>query len=249
MSGPAPVGPAPGAASDASGAAKRLPDAVRTAILNEPDAVLSDPELMQALIAPTESADRNIVDLRGALIQRLEQRLTQLSTSHQDVVDAAVDNLTGMTQVHNAALAVLDAASFEDFLGIVSRDFSSLLEVETARLCLAVEAPDAVALGDAVTVLSQAELDLLAPPAAAGEASVVLRRCCGLDARLFGTQTDRLGSIALVRLEFGSVMLPGALAFAATDPERFHPEQGQELLQFLGGVVQRAMRDWMALRG
>ncbi|MBX2856015.1 MAG: DUF484 family protein [Rhodobacteraceae bacterium] len=255
MSGSAPIGPVADGASSPADALKRLPESARAAILADPDVVLTDPELMKALITPVETADRNVVDLRGALIQRLEQRLTQLNASHRDVVEAAVDNLAGMTQVHSAALAVLDAASFEDFLGVVSRDFVSILEVDAVRLCLAVEAPDGAALGDGVAVVSRAELDLLAPPPSAPQPSaapggtVVLRRRCGLDGRLFGVQAEEFGSVALVRLEFGPAILPGALAFGAADPERFHPEQGDVLLHFLGGVVERAMRDWMALRG
>ena len=253
MSGPAPIGPADDAAS-LTGGANRLPDPVRAAILANPDAVLTDPELMRALLAPGEAMDRNVVDLRGALIQRLEHRVAQLSDSHRDLVEAAVDNFAGMSQVHQAALAVLDAASFEAFLGVMSRDFAAILEVDVARLCLAAEAPDPQTLGDAAVLLSRAELDLLASPSVDGagegpEGGVVLRRRGGLDTRLFGAQAERIGSVALVRLQFGPSMLPGALAFGAVDPQRFHPGQGDALLRFLGGVVERSMRDWMALPG
>ena len=38
----------------------------------------------------------------------------------------------------------------------------------------------------------------------------------------------------------------GLLAFGATDPLRFHPDQGTDLLAFLGGVLERSLRRWLA---
>jgi hypothetical protein len=42
------------------------------AILADPALVLDDCEVMAALIAPATAAGRNVVDLRGALVSRLE---------------------------------------------------------------------------------------------------------------------------------------------------------------------------------
>ena len=38
----------------------------------------------------------------------------------------------------------------------------------------------------------------------------------------------------------------GLLAFGATDPLRFHPDQGTDLLAFFGGVFERSLRRWLA---
>jgi len=52
-------------------------------------------------------------------------------------------------------------------------------------------------------------------------------------------------SEALVRLDFGPGSQPGVLLFGARDPDRFHEEQGGDLLVFLGGAVSRVMRHWL----
>ena len=56
---------------------------------------------------------------------------------------------------------------------------------------------------------------------------------------------QRVTSEALVRLDFGPGTRPGVLAFGALDPDRFHDEQGGELLVFLGGAISRVMRRWL----
>jgi uncharacterized protein YigA (DUF484 family) len=39
---------------------------------------------------------------------------------------------------------------------------------------------------------------------------------------------------------------PALLAFGAHDGNRFHPDQGTDLLAFFGGVFERSLRRWLA---
>ena len=58
-----------------------LNDDVKTRILQAPDMILSDPDLMRALIDANERAmGGNIVDLRGVAMDRLEDRLQEPRT-------------------------------------------------------------------------------------------------------------------------------------------------------------------------
>ena len=56
------------------------------------------------------------VDLRGKLVERLEERLNQLETTNRTVIAAAYENLAGTNQVHRAILRMLDPVDFETFL-------------------------------------------------------------------------------------------------------------------------------------
>ena len=232
--------------------ASPVDNALRNRILGDPDFVLNDPELMRALLSPALAAGRNVVDLRGALIQRLETKLGRLTEAHRDVVAAAWDNMTGMEQIHRAVLAVLDADTFDAFVAVVTDDFPELLNVDVVRLCLEAE----TTMVDERT-RSRVETGgsiVMAPPrtlaAAFGDNAlgpVALRDDVVVNRVIFGEQAGDLRSEALVRLDLGAYASPGLLAFGAIDPQRFHREQADDLLTFLGGVVERAMRDWMAL--
>jgi hypothetical protein len=53
--------------------------ALRERILSDPDVILADDQLMRALLAADRrAAGRNVVDLRGVLVERLEERLDRL---------------------------------------------------------------------------------------------------------------------------------------------------------------------------
>ena len=71
-----------------------LDDSLRKKIIEKPDMVLDDPNVMRALVAANERAmGTNIVDLRGIAMERLETRLDRLEDTHRSVIAAAYENL------------------------------------------------------------------------------------------------------------------------------------------------------------
>lgn len=244
-----------------SGDALRAPEgaeaaraALRSAALADPAALLEDAEVVRALLAahPGEgTAGRKIVDLRGALLERLETRLATLEETHRTVVAAAWENLAGAQSIHRAALAVLEPTSFSGVLTALKLEVPAILRVEALRLGL--ETGDAEGEAEAPLVaLAPGEVAALLAPGreADGPARTVSLRPIGPDsARLFGAETAALGSEALVRLDFGPRARPGLLAFGAADPGRFSPDQAGDLLEFFGGVLARAVRRWIAAAG
>ncbi|MEO1293507.1 MAG: DUF484 family protein [Pseudomonadota bacterium] len=225
---------------------------MREFVVSNPDFVLNDPEMMRALLHPGSSSTRNVIDLRGALIDRLERRLGKLAEAHRDVIAAAWDNMTGMDQIHRAALALLDAQTAERFSEIVTVEFSEQLDVDYVRLCLHEDGTEVMA--DATFLHLEHEdlialLERIAMPGAPQR--VLLRGHLGesegdtADPVVFGDDTAHIRSDAMIRLDFGRRHLPGLLAFGSRDPDRFHEEQGTDLLSFLGAVTERMLREWL----
>ena len=101
---------------------------LRDRILAEPETILEDRDLMNALVSANERAmGANIVDLRGIAMQRLETRLDRLEDTHRSVIAAAYENLAGANQVHRAILQMLDPLGFEDFLKALTSDVAATL--------------------------------------------------------------------------------------------------------------------------
>jgi uncharacterized protein YigA (DUF484 family) len=227
---------------------------IREQILSDPGLILEDQELMRALLKADRSAQgRNVVDLRGVLVDRLEERLDRLEDTHREVLAAAYDNVAGTNQVHRACLALLEPADFAGFLQVLTRDVAPILGVEVIRLGL--EAPEAApgaSLGPdgpcrgVVVALPQGGVDAyLTLGRGLGARRVTLRQLAKASPDLYGGEADAVRAEALLRLDLGGGA-PGLLAFGAADPQRFHPEQGTDLLAFFGGVVERSLRRWLA---
>ncbi|SES72470.1 DUF484 family protein [Oceanicella actignis] len=239
------------AADSPPAAAPRDPELaarVRALLTADPGLVLDDMEVMRALVAAQgAAAGRNVVDLRGALVQRLESRLAALEALHRSVLSAAYENLAGAAQIHRAALAMLEAPDLTEALTTLEARVPAMLGVEAIRLGLEAAGP-ARAAAPAVAPLPpggvEAYMNLGREDA---HRRVVLRRFpAGLRGAgaLFGPAASGLGSEALVRLDLGPEAPPALLAFGARDPGRFTPDQGGDLLDFFGGVLERLLRRW-----
>ena len=230
--------------------------AIREHILGDPGLILEDHELMRALLKADRSAQgRNVVDLRGVLVDRLEERLDRLEDTHREVLAAAYENVAGMNQVHRACLALLEPVDFEGFLqgpdarrGADPRGRGDPSRAGGAGRGAGRE------LGPAGAV----------PGRGGGAACGRGRRLCHARARARGAAGDaapagegvagplrrggaaEIRSEALLRLDLGDGNLRGLLLFGACDNLRFHPDQGTDLLAFFGGVFERSLRRWMA---
>lgn len=226
-----------------------IADDVRTRILAEPDVILEDPDVMRALIAANERAmGGNIVDLRGVAMERLEDRLLRLEDTHKSVIAAAYENLAGTNQVHRAILAFLDPLEFEDFLRCLSTDIADILRVGRVRLILESHSAESdPGLAEFAATLSVAEPGFVEHYIGRGRpARQVTLRSVTEDAPLvFGTDAEWIKSEACIHLDFGEGRLPGMLLFGSEDPEHFTASHGTDLLSFLGGVFERAMRRWL----
>lgn len=230
--------------------ATAAPD-LREQILRDPALILEDHELMRALLAADRSAmGRNVVDLRGVLVDRLEERLDRLEDTHREVLAAAYENVAGTNQVHRACLALLEPADFAGFLRVLAREVAPILGVEVIRLGLEGDAAGSAPEGPFREVV------VALPPGGAeayvtqgrglGARRVTLRRIADASPDLYGDGAADLRSEALIRLDLGDGAGGALLAFGAVDPMRFHPDQGTDLLAFFGGVFERSLRRWLA---
>ncbi len=228
---------------------------LREKILSDPSVILEDQALLRALLAADRRiAGRNVVDLRGVLVERLEERLDRLEDTHREVLAAAYENVAGTNQVHRACLALLEPVDFAAFLRVMTRDMAMILGVEVIRLGL--EAPSARP-GQALGPAGPLQGAVVALPAGGVEAlvtrgrglgarKVTLRRSEEAPTEIFGAEAGAIRSEALLRLDLGAGNLGGVLVFGAVDANRFHPDQGVDLLTFLAGVFERSLRRWLA---
>lgn len=225
-----------------------IADDIRSRILKEPDVILEDPDVMRALIAANDrSVGGNVVDLRGVAMDRLEARLHRLEETHRSVIAAAYENLAGMTQVHRAILAFLEPPTFEGFLSCLETEVQQILRVGRVRLVLESHEASDPALDKVSGVLTVVRPGFVADYMSQSRNlnRVVLRRSDGNARLVYGEDAGWVQSEACLYLDFGEGRLPGMLGFAADNPTQFTSTQATDLLDFMGGVFERAMCRWL----
>ncbi|QUJ75347.1 DUF484 family protein [Sulfitobacter albidus] len=230
----------------------KIEDTLREAIISQPDVILDDNDVMQALIAANEKAiGANIVDLRGIAMERLENRLDRLEDTHRSVIAAAYENLAGTNQIHRAILRMLDPVEFETFLRDLGGEVAEILRVDSVRLVLESvqndSNPAVQRLGDVLTVAEPGFIDDYLTQGRGGTVrQVTLRSVQDAAEQIYGPNAEWIRSEACLKLDFGAGRLPGLLVMGAEDPHMFGPQQGTDLLAFFTGVFERTMRRWLS---
>jgi len=230
----------------------KIDDTLREAIISQPNVILDDKDLMQALIAANERAmGGNIVDLRGIAMDRLESRLDRLEDTHRSVIAAAYENLAGTNQVHRAILRILDPMEFEAFLRDLNGAVSEILRVDATKLVLETVQSDSEStverLGEVLSVAEPGFIDDYLLNGRGGQVrKVTLRQVQNSSEIIYGESAEWIRSEACLKLDFGDGRLPGLLVMGAEDPHMFGPQQGTDLLAFFTGVFERAMRRWLS---
>lgn len=206
--------------------------ALRQALMDNPDWVRSDAELMQR-IAGAE-ADGNVVDLNAVVRDRLLDENRRLKASREYMAETARANLALMGRTQIAALSLMDC-------------------IDLAALDTALATTLPVSLGvDAVAVLTEGITPLAGSlairPAAPGLGNHLLADDNDFTGPISGPTAQAvfgkpMGSQALARLDFEGV--PGLLALGSRNEDMFEPGQGTEFLNFLARAMERRITPWL----
>ncbi|MEM1383386.1 MAG: DUF484 family protein [Pseudomonadota bacterium] len=217
-------------------------DLIRSLLLADPNLVLDDDQVMRALLGATEHQDRQVVDLRDKLVERLEQRLSRLVEANRSVIAAAYENVASTEQIHRAILLLLSPCETPEFLRRLTRSVPSIVGVDEARLCLEADVEHASPaaelgpeLGDRVVTLPVGTVDAYLMLEGEAERAGVVLRGSGEEAELiFGGAVVRSEALMPLRLRRSR----GLLAFGSRDPDRFSPDQGVDLLTFFAEAIE-----------
>lgn len=229
-------------------------NAVKQHILQDPNTVLEDRDVMRALISADEaSRGGNVVDLRSIVIERLEARLDRLEDTHRHVIAAAYDNLASTNQIHRAVLAILEPDTFADFLALLETELARTLNVASCRLVLESTAatPDLLpqlqsefgagvsfcAPGDVMRYVTRGRTSTARP--------VTLRAVSDPDPLMFGDAAASIRSEALLKLSLGPGNLGAMLVLGSAATDQFTPSKGADLLVFFASAFERVLRRWL----
>lgn len=211
----------------------------RDRLLADPGAILADRDLMRALVAAREAeVGDNVIDIRGRAMQALETRLNRLESTHESVIAAAYDNQSGMAVIHRAVLGLLETADLADFIAALQTDIAPLLRIETLRLV--VEDDPALDLPRDAVAVPHGTIDriLTAGRRAPRGDDIVLRAALVVTRPLHGRT---IASEALLPLDLGPARPRTVLLMGSSDPTRFMPAHGTDLLRFFGQVFRMAL--------
>lgn len=220
-------------------------DTVKQYLLANPDFILDDMDLIASMSAPKNAVGDNVLDLQSVIIERLQHKVGQLRDIQAELIDAASINALTRDRVLVAVLKLMDAKSFEELIAFITEPSGLAAALDLDTVALAVESKaDVPGLGvRGLRILEANGVDALIGSGEPYRLSAEINSNPGL----YGGSAPHVRSEALVRLTFSKSTPPGILALGSAHPEQFHPSQAADLLEFMGRVVERAVRLWLDL--
>lgn len=220
---------------------------VKAYLKAHPEFLIEHPDLIEVLAPPGRDGGDNVHDMQQFMLRRLRDEMRRLQAQQRELVETARANMSIQAQVHRAALALIEARSFEHLIHIVTTDLSQILDVDVVTIC--VEATPDGPVGRAKT----AGVFVLEPhgvDSRIGQGrAVLLANDIPPDPQVFGPAAGLVKSQAMARLGTGKRTPDGLLALGARDGDKFHANQGAELLVFLASLLGRSIRGWLSLPG
>ncbi len=222
-----------------------------------PDFFVDHPELLATLLAtmapptrdfgPADTSETGssetgqIVDLQQYMLRETRARAADLEGQLSEIVGLAREGLHGHARIQAAVLEIIAAQNLNEVIEVVTQDLMTTLDLDV--VIIAVEGGAAergkvpLFSTDGVRVMPEGYI-----AEALGQADVILHENISGDRRLYGSAAELVRSQALIRLD----VIPGEpaalLAMGVRRLNEFGPQQGTDLMSFLGEVLTLSIR-------
>ena len=228
------------ARAKAEAAPQLTEEEVRNWLIDHPDFLAHNADLLTTVIPPERVSGNGVVDMQSFLVSRLQKEVVHLTALQDDFVEAARNNIHTQDMVHASIQAVLGASNLAHFVHILTQDLPELLEIDVITLCVEdgpIPLPDMTGLqrlkaGSIKRAPWRGQIILLRPDAPKSKA-------------IFGPAKDLVHSDALIKLDVPSLHAKAMVAFGSRQDGHFREDQATDLLRFLAIVIQSCLQMWL----
>ncbi|MGB0844565.1 MAG: DUF484 family protein [Alphaproteobacteria bacterium] len=205
----------------------------------EPKFVIQESSAENASVAGTEAptAPAEIVNFTSARNQKLETKKEELESNLKNLIRAGTMTTINLKRVERSVLGLTAAYTIEDLLQEYATKLAPNMAVDYVSLCLESESGRLTHLKiPGVYWLTPGSLD-----AAMHDQEIIMSSSGDEYVRVFGQDATNINSCALVQLEMPELRTRGVLAFGTKAHGYFSPEQGTELVSFLGKISEKLL--------
>jgi uncharacterized protein YigA (DUF484 family) len=219
-------------------------------ILQNPDIISKNNKLLLSIDPPGRFGDTEakVVDLQQLMIKKLQAEASAQAKFGRALIQAGESNQDAQTRVHRSVLQLVEARGFDGFMAALTGPVAK--DLNLCAIAIGVEAPEGQrppASLKSVAALSPGSVDRLIGAGKPARLRAEIDRGSGIAPGPFGPRAREIKSDALVRLTLGPRIAPALLALGSSTSNMFQPDQGVDLLVFLGGVVERLIGQWLDL--
>ena len=109
----------------------------RQKILDNPDLILLDRELLLAILKDSDFPDQDkLIDIRNIFLKRLGDKLEKLKATNSQIIRHAYENQLGVKKIHQCCLEILETKKVDALLECLCFRAKDVLRVDSIKICL-----------------------------------------------------------------------------------------------------------------
>ena len=109
----------------------------RQKILENPDLILLDRELLLALLKNSDFPDEeNLIDIRNIFLKRLGDKVEKLKTTNSKIIQYAYENQLGIKRIHKCCLEAIETKDVDNLLKFLCLKAREILRVDVIKIVI-----------------------------------------------------------------------------------------------------------------
>ena len=107
----------------------------RQKILENPDLILLDKELLLALIKDSDFPDKeNLIDIRNVFLKKLGEKVEKLKSTNSQIIQRAYENQLGIKKIHKCCLKTIETKDIGAFFKFLCLKATEILRVDVIKI-------------------------------------------------------------------------------------------------------------------
>ena len=107
----------------------------RQKILENPDLILLDKELLLALLKGSDFPDEeNLIDIRNVFLKKLGEKVEKLKSTNSQIIQHAYENQLGIKKIHKCCLKTIETKDIGTLFKFLRLEATEILRVDVIKI-------------------------------------------------------------------------------------------------------------------
>ena len=214
----------------------------RQKILENPDLILLDKELLLALLKDSDFPDEeNLIDIRNVFLKKLGEKVEKLKSTNSQIIQHAYENQLGIKKIHRCCLKTIETRDIGALFKFLCLKATEILRVDVIKIVISDNTFSNSNIQNCI-LKSNEEIIKFAQKMGITKGKTVRltnvvndkkKEADQLIAREESTKSEAIISL-LVNSEF-----KGFLVFESVDESTFSVDQSTDYLEFFAQVISK----------
>ena len=220
----------------------------RQKILENPDLILLDKELLLALLKDSDFPDEeNLVDIRNIFLKKLGEKVEKLKSTNSQIIQHAYENQLGIKKIHKCCLETIETKDIGALFKFLCLKATEILRVDVIKIVVSENTFSNTIIENCI-LKSDEEITNFGQQVGITKGKIVrLKNVVNDKKRMdeqFITREESTKSEAIISLLVNK-KFKGFIFFESVDESTFSVDQSTDYLEFFAQVISKRLESFL----